>query len=443
LHLQGNYALKPAFQGRFKKFYTAVYREHFCIKGCFPALPIIIMRFLLILLTTLMACSQSEKPFIPTGTWRAVLELQGQELPFTFDLEKKDGQYVAWIRNGQERLYLDEVYLTADSVTMNVHIFDAVFKAARTDHELTGVFIIQYADDYQIPFRARHGENFRFVPTDTTRTVTDFSGKYAVKFFNENSTVDALGIFTQKGNYAQGTFLTPTGDYRYLEGNVVDDTLWLSGFDGNHLYLFKAVKSGDTLSGTHWLGKSRNRKWTGVRNDQAQPPATESLTYLKDGYTTLEFTFPDVNGKPVSLQDERYKNKVVILQILGSWCPNCMDETRFLSEWYAINNHRGIEIIGLAFEQKAEFEYASGRVKKMKEKLGVPYPVLIAGTQANASQTLPALNRILAFPTTIFVGKDGQVKHIHTGFSGPGTGVYYDQQKERFNKIVNELLTSR
>lgn len=401
------------------------------------------MRFLPVILLLIMACSSSEKTGISTGTWRAVLELQGQELPFTFDLEKKEDQYVAWIRNGQERLYLDEVEVTADSISMNVHIFDAVFKAAIKGEELEGLFIIQYADNYRVPFRATHGADYRFAPTDTTASVVDFSGKYAVQFFNEANTVNALGIITQKGNYAEGTFLTPTGDYRYLEGNVVNDTLWLSGFDGNHLYIFNAVKSGDTLSGIHWLGKSRNRKWTGVKDDLAKPPASESLTYLKEGNTTLEFTFPDVNGNPVSLQDERFKNKVVVVQILGSWCPNCMDETRFLTEWYPKNKDRGIEIIGLAYEQKADFDYASGRVKKMKEKLNVPYDILIAGTNANASETLPALNRVIAFPTTIFVGKDGEVKHIHTGFSGPGTGVYYEQQQERFNEVVNMLLNSR
>lgn len=398
------------------------------------------MRFLPAIFLLIMACSGQEKTGIPTGTWRATLELQGQKLPFTFDLEKEGEHYVAWIRNGQERLYLDEVEVTADSITMNVHIFDAVFKAAIREKQLEGLFIIQYADDYRVPFKARHGEKYRFAPTDTTATVTDFSGKYAVQFFNENSTVNALGIITQKGNYAEGTFLTPTGDYRFQEGNVVNDTLWLSGFDGNHLYIFNAVKLGDTLSGIHWLGKSRNRKWTGVRNDQAELPVAETPTYLKNGYSTLEFTFPDVHGKPVSLQDERFKNKVVIVQILGSWCPNCMDETRFLAEWYPKNKNRGVEIIGLAYEQKAEFDYASWRVKKMKEKLSVPYDVLIAGTNTNASETLPALNRVIAFPTTIFVGKDGQVKHIHTGFSGPGTGIYYEQQQERFNEMVNQLL---
>lgn len=401
------------------------------------------MRFLPLLLFFMMACSGSEKTAIPPGTWRGVLELQGEELPFTFDLQMQAGKYVAWIKNGQERLYLDEVVVTNDSITLHIHIFDALIKAAHNGTELNGHFIIRYADDYRVPFRARHGETHRFTPTDYTASVPDFSGTYAVQFFNDNNTVNALGIFTQKGNYAEGTFLTPTGDYRYLEGNIVNDTLWLSGFDGNHLYIFNAVKQGDTLSGIHWLGRSRKRRWTGVRDDQAKPPATESLTYLNEGYKTLEFTFPDVDGKPVSLQHDRFKNKVVIVQLLGSWCPNCMDETRFLTEWYAKNKGRGIEIIGLAYEQKADFKYASERVRKMKQKLSIPYTVLIAGTNTNASETLPALNRVIAFPTTIFVGKDGQVKYIHTGFSGPGTGIYYEQQKERFNETVNQLLNSR
>jgi hypothetical protein len=50
------------------------------------------------------------------------------------------------------------------------------------------------------------------------------------------------------------------------------------------------------------------------------------------------------------------------------------------------------------------------------------------------------LNSVIAFPTTIFIGKDGKVKKIHTGFTGPSTGIYYYQFKEHFNETVNELL---
>jgi hypothetical protein len=120
-----------------------------------------------------------------------------------------------------------------------------------------------------------------------------------------------------------------------------------------------------------------------------------------------------------------------------------MDETKFLSPWYNNNKDRGVEILGLAFERKPDFTYASERVKKMKVKWNVAYDFVIAGVddKAKASETLPALNRIVAFPTTIFIGKDGNVKYIHTGFEGPGTGIYHEQFKQRFNEIVNELLS--
>ena len=171
-------------------------------------------------------------------------------------------------------------------------------------------------------------------------------------------------------------------------------------------------------------------------------PDAESLTYLKEGHERITFEFPDVNGKLTSLDDEKYQNKVVILQLLGTWCPNCMDETKFLAPWYEENRDRGVEIIGLAYERKPDFDYASARVKKMVAKMGVGYDILIAGTddKEKAAETLPMLSAVVAFPTTIFIGKDGKVKKIHTGFNGPGTGIYFEQFKENFNQTVNELL---
>src|SRR5690606_31161626 len=101
--------------------------------------------------------------------------------------------------------------------------------------------------------------------------------------------------------------------------------------------------------------------------------------------------FPDANGNMVSLDDDKYKHKVVILQIMGTWCPNCMDETKFLSPWYNANKERGVEVIGLAFERKDDFSYASARVKKMVGKMDVKYDILIAGTddKENAAKSLP------------------------------------------------------
>ena len=152
--------------------------------------------------------------------------------------------------------------------------------------------------------------------------------------------------------------------------------------------------------------------WTAIKNDHATLPDAEKLTYLKEGYDRITFNFPDVNGNNVSLSDDKYKNKVVILQLFGTWCPNCMDETRFLSPWYDENKDRGVSIIGLAYERKADFNYASTRIKKMIDKLDVSYDFVIAGTddKAKASETLPMLNRVVAFPYHYFYRERWQSK---------------------------------
>jgi thiol-disulfide isomerase/thioredoxin len=384
---------------------------------------------------------------LKTGMWRATIEIQGQPLPFNFEVEKdKADGYDIYLRNAEERILLDEVSVTGDSVDITLHIFDATIKAIIQGDSLHGKFIKNYEKDYKIPFRAAHGQTFRFEKGTNTVPVPDFTGKYAVDFIHEKDTTVAVAIFNQQGDSVTGTFLTPTGDYRYLQGNVANNKLQLSTFDGNHSYIFTALKNEDgTLSGEYYSGKTWYETWTAVKNENAALPDAEKLTYLKEGIDRIAFSFPDVDGKPVSLTDEKYKNKVVILQIFGTWCPNCMDETKFLIPWYAKNKDRGVEIIGLAYERKDDFTYARDRVKKMIDKYGVGYDIVIAGTndKEKAALTLPMLNKVVAFPTTIFIGKDGKVKKIYTGFSGPGTGVYYDQGIQHFNETVNELLSEK
>lgn len=397
---------------------------------------------LFILAFTVFSCSQPAAE-LKTGVWRGVLSIQGQQLPFNFRIVKDySGGYDAYLKNAGEELLLDEVTIVNDSINIVLHVFDAQLRAALRNDELNGFFTLNYNPEYKIGFNALFGDTFRFRPTDTTAITTDFSGKYEVVFVNETDTTQSIGIIHQKGNYATGSFLTTTGDYRYLEGGIFNDTLFLSTFDGNHAYLFQAVKKDSMLTGDYWAGLTYHQSWTGIKNENASLPDAASLTYLKQGFEKLDFTFPDLNGKNVSLTDDRFKNKVVILQLFGSWCPNCMDETKYLSPWYDNNKHRGVEVLGLAFERKPDFTYASERVKKMKAKWGVNYDFVIAGVddKLKAAEALPALNKIIAFPTTIFIGKDGKVKHIHTGFEGPGTGIYHERWKQRFNEIVNELL---
>jgi thiol-disulfide isomerase/thioredoxin len=62
-----------------------------------------------------------------------------------------------------------------------------------------------------------------------------------------------------------------------------------------------------------------------------------------------------LDGKTVSLAGYRYKNKVVIVQILGSWCPNCMDETAYMVNYYKKYHNKGVEVVGLAYERSNDF----------------------------------------------------------------------------------------
>lgn len=400
-------------------------------------------------MVVLLGCSSgsgSEKSHPIIGLWRGVLQVQEQELPFHFRLSGRapDSLYLTLI-NGKEELLAGQVQMKNDSLLMPMHIFDTEIRAAIIENKsLVGSWFKNYAEDYVMPFRAKKGESFRFEISDKAPAI-DLNGRWSVSFMKEDSSgaPNAVGIFQQNDRNVTGTFLTPTGDYRYLEGNISGKNLYLSTFDGEHAFLFHATAvDSNRLEGTFWSGKKWEEKWIAIRNNSASLPSADSLTYLNEGYDRLEFSFPDLEGKQVSLSDPKYKDKVVIVQLFGTWCPNCMDETRFLAEWKQRNPDKAVEIIGLAYEQKQAYEYARDRVLKMKDKLGANYDFLIAGTadKAAAAKTLPMLNHVMAFPTTIFIDKQGKIRRIHTGFSGPGTGEAYEDFVEDFNLFVGKLL---
>ncbi len=383
---------------------------------------------------------------IKTGLWRATIDIQGHELPFQIIFNYKNGRYNAGLINADEQIDLDEVYIKNDSVEIPMYIFDAVIKAKIvSDTKITGVWVKPYAKDYVIPFEAAYGLNYRFKESGKA-PAADFNGKWAVDFISEADTSFAIGVFEQNGKYVRGTFLTPYGDYRYLDGIVEGDKMKLSTFDGSHAFLFEAVMKEDgMLSGDFRSGKSWHEKWTGRLDPNVTLPDPLTLTHLKPGYENITFRFPDVDGKMTGLDDPRFKNKVVLIQIMGSWCPNCMDEARFLAGWYDKNKDRGVEIIGLAFERKDNFEYASARVRRFMEKIRIHYPVLIAGSTSEESKkkALPMLEKIVSFPTVIYLDRQHRIRRIHTGFSGPGTGRYFEQYVEEFNLFMDKLLDEK
>lgn len=403
---------------------------------------ICILGFCLLFLSVLTSCEkQLPEAGLKAGIWRGEIIAQGNKIPFNFEVEKEEGAYRINLINGDEKLKIEGVDILGDSLFFNMHIFDISIKAEILQDSLSGTYTKNYAENYVLPFKAIYGKKGRF---DDAGSSDKFDGTWETTFkTTEGKETPAIGIFKAQDSVLKGTFLTKTGDYRFLDGYTVKDTMYLFTFDGNHIYRFRAFKETDSvLKGEYWSGKTSYKTFISQRNDSARLPDAKSLTYLKEGYDKIEFSFPDLEGKLTSLDEERYKDKIIILQILGTWCPNCMDETIFLSEWYRRNASKGVEIIGLAYEIKPDFEYAKNRVQTMKEKLKVPYDFLIAGTSSTeaASESLPMLNKVISFPTTIIIDKEGTVRRIHTGFSGPATGIYYEEFVDDFNQFMKDLI---
>ena len=216
----------------------------------------------------------------------------------------------------------------------------------------------------------------------------------------------------------------------------------LSTFDGAHAFLFKAdVREDGDLVGTFWSGNHYVADMHFSRGNTMPLIDPHEMTKLKEGYDNLEFSFPNLKGKQVSLDDAKYKGKVTIVQIMGSWCPNCMDETIFYSDIYKQYRDQGLEVVALAYEKADNLQDAKPQLERYQERFDVQYDMLYAGkaTKAAASESLPMLDGVKSFPTTVFIDRNGKVRRIHTGFSGPATSEYENFVKE-FKSFVESLL---
>jgi len=386
---------------------------------------------------------------LKTGIWRMTFDLNGKTLPVNFDLRVEANTFVATIYNGSEKIQSLPFLLRDDSVFFRLPIFESEFKARILNSgELSGAwFNYSRCCGYNLPIHAIHGQTQRFDDTQANNKPLDVAGKWKVTF--SPGTEDqymAIGLFDQKGLRVTGTFLTETGDYRYLDGNVTNSGFSLSCFDGSHAFLFESnLKAGSSteLEGTFYSGKHWKEPWIAVRDEQFELTNPDSLTFIKPGYNGLSFTFPNLNHQDVSFPSAAYENKVVIVQIMGSWCPNCMDETAYLKEVYGKYHSKGLEIISLCFERSDDFEIAAKNVANHRNHLQAPWEFLIAGNASKdkAAQVLPMLNHVMSFPTSIFIDRRGLVRKIHTGFYGPGTGSYYDRFVEKNQTFIEKLLS--
>jgi thiol-disulfide isomerase/thioredoxin len=389
-----------------------------------------------------------QKSRLSMGIWRGeIIRPDGKPIVFNFQTKLSSGKIIIYIINGTERLMVDEVKEKADSVYIHMPFYDSYFALRLVNSRyLQGDWIKNYGDHLvTMRFSAEFNVSRRFPVYQPP--AFNITGRWSVHFRGTEDSTESVGEFTQTGSHIAGTFLTITGDYRYLEGVVSGDTLKLSTFDGGHAYYFtsRILDSTRMTDGFYYAGALSVETWVAEKNLQAKLPDEFSQTYLKNSENAiLHFKFPDLKGHMISLQDSAFRNKVVIIQILGSWCPNCMDETRFLAPWYIQNKSRPIAIIGLAYERTASFSNTKRLLQPFITRFNVKYPILATGVSVNDSfrteKTLPEIEKIIGFPTTIFIDKKGIVRKIETGFNGPGTGEHYEMFRKEFNELINSLV---
>jgi peroxiredoxin len=411
----------------------------------------------------LAACQRTEPPAaaasgaaapsagteVKMGTYRVVLQTPGGELPFGLELEQQDGKPVGYLINGRERLLLSDVKISASHLEIAMPGYLNVLKADAAGNELRGeVFLVKPNEKNQhVPLHATLGDEYRFFKAPASDNA-DVSGRWAVKFIDDSSAQPevALGEFTQSHDAVSGTILTTTGDRRFLAGQVKGDELYLSTFDGAHVFLYKAKIAADgSLDGDWWSGLAYHEKWTAKRDAAAQLPDAYGVTAMRNGVKRFDFAFPDLSGKTVSSNDPQFRGKVLIVALAGSWCPNCHDEAAFLAPLYKDYRDKGLEIVSLQFEHFGDFERAAQATQRFRQNYGIEYTTLIAGVsdKDEAAKKLPMLKSFVAFPTTVFIDRKGNVRKIHTGYTGPATGDHYTQFVNEVKTTLDQLLAEK
>lgn len=393
----------------------------------------------------LAAAAQAADDEVRPGTYRVVLQSPGGDLPFAFELERAADGWVGHLINGRERVRVDEITVNGARIDIKMPGYENHLTAVATNDRWSGELVLDKlgGKDQHIPVTAQRSQTFRFFPGGKG-PAADVEGRWSVTFTDDGGKTEAgVAELSQSRGTVTGTVLTDTGDHRYLAGQVRDHELYLSTFDGAHVFLYKAQLGPDgSLAGDFWSGTAFHERWTAKRDPRAALPDAYSLTRMRDGGKAFEFAFPDLSGRVVKSTDPKFRDKVVIIALAGSWCPNCHDEAAFLEPLYRDYQARGLEIVALMFEHSGDFARAAEATERFRKQYGIEYSTLIAGVsdKDEAAKKLPMLDRVHAFPTMIVVDRKGRVQMIHTGYSGPATGAHYTDFVAEFKHNLDRLL---
>ncbi|MCO5260117.1 MAG: TlpA family protein disulfide reductase [Crocinitomicaceae bacterium] len=392
-----------------------------------------------------MVCDAKNPIAIKSGRWVGTLELTHNKKLFFelfIDVQKSGCKFM--VKNGNEIVPLNQPTIKDKEIHVKFSNFNTelVFKVVNKT-TIVGEWVNHLKANYSIPFHATLSVSNELFPCSNATNPAQFDGKWKTVFKGDHDE-DAIGVFTQKDKAVTGTFLTETGDYRFLSGNVDGNTMYLSGFDGSHAYLFIAHQNsenkleGEFLSGIHHYGQ-----WTAERNEHFELSNPDSLTlFVGKTKEDVVLKFKNLDETEFNYPNDQFKNKVVIIQILGTWCANCMDETVYFKELYDKYHDKGLEILTVGYETGETFKDYSDHLKAFQQRFNLTNPIVVGGgvRKSNVLDDFPFLSSFSSYPTSIFIDRHGNVARIHTGFSGPSTGKYYTNYREETQKLIENLI---
>jgi AhpC/TSA family len=374
------------------------------------------------------------------------VELAGKKVvPFGLDVAREERGTVLYVINGDERIRLDEVVVEPGTVRARFPGYETVLQARVAGDDLTGDVVLVHGGgrESRLPFKATLGETWRFFP-EALPDNADVAGRWSVQFTSAGGRLEpGVLMLEQSFERVSGTVQLPDADQRYLAGEVRDEELRLSRFDGGAAVLYEArLDAKGRLVGTAWSDRGGSRRFVAMRDPDASIEQAALATRLRNPLEPFAFAFRDLDGKTVASRGDPFQDTALLVTLAGSWCPNSHDEAALLVKLDRKYRGRGLQIVSLMFEQHAEFERAVNAVQRFRAAHDIRYPTLIAGEadKAKASAALPQLEAVVAFPTAIFIDRAGLVRSIHTGFAGPATGVAHELLAHDFEVQIEALL---
>ncbi|MBC75312.1 MAG: hypothetical protein CME64_04785 [Halobacteriovoraceae bacterium] len=384
---------------------------------------------LLTLSLVLTSCFEKDEPL--DGVWSLKLRIQNKEIPF--QLHFQENQKVD-LHNGAEVINLGYDLLN-DIVLIPILNFDALLELKQDGSTITGNWIKPNREpEFRVPVTGTK------VPAKIKVPKLGIPEKWKIELSDKDKTKEGILLFTQRDDYTFASVLTRTGDYRFLTPKKSGDSLVLYGFDGVFSFFFDGKLSGEIYEGTMYSGISSQKSFKAKVNPDFELPDPTKTTTLAGNLSDVYLK--KLNGKTESLINESNKDKVKVFQVFGSWCPNCIDETRFIKKWRERNKDKDVSFSIIAFERSPNKKEAIKQLKKTKKMLAIDYPIYIGGLTSGTKveEVLPQLKNFISFPTTLILDKNNRVRKIHAGFSGPATGKYYEDFMMEFDSTIDRLL---